>query len=470
MANGTTRRDFLRHTTYAGAGIWILGGGAVQALQMGAKPRKVSANEKLNVAGIGAGGKGGGDISNAGRRDNIVAVCDVDKRQAAGIMKNHPKAKFYQDFRKMLDEMHKEIDAVTVSTPDHQHAVAAMMAMKMGKHVYCQKPLCHDVHEARALTEAAKKYGVVTQMGNQGTSEPGLRTAVEVIWSGAIGKIKEVHVWTNRPVWPQGQKRKAKTDPVPAELDWDLWLGTAPERPYVDGAYHTFNWRGWWDFGTGALGDMACHTANMAFMACKLGYPTSVIAEVSDDFNDDSYPTWSIIRYEFPARGDLPALKWNWYDGGNNKPPKALDEIKRYAQGLKLSDSGSLLVGEKGTLFSPNDYGADFQLLPKKDFEGYKPPTPTLPRLKNEKKDGTIEIVGGDEWHNKEWTDACKGKGKTLSNFGYAGPLTETVVLGCVAMRFHGQKLEWDGPNMKVTNIAEANKFLKREYRAGWEL
>ena len=451
MANKTTRRELLKATTYAGAGLWILGNSGCADFQMGARPRRISPNEKLNIVGIGAGGKGHGDVKNAGRRDNIIAICDVDNERASGAMKEFPKAKFYLDFRKRLEQKNKEIDAVTVSTPDHQHAVAAMMAMKMGKHVYVQKPLCHDVYEARKLTEAAKKYGVVTQMGNQGTAEDGLREAVEVIQSGAIGPVREVHVWTNRPVWPQGIGRPKEVSPIPTNFSWDLWLGTAPERPFHENTYHPFNWRGWWDFGTGALGDMACHTANMAFMACKLGYPTSVEAEVSPDINDETFPTWSIIRYEFPARGNMPALKWTWYDGGDNKPPKAIEAIKKYAQGHSVPGSGSLLVGDKGTLYSPNDYGAAYKLLPEKCFEGFKPPPHKLPRV-SDKGD-----LRGDDAHNAEWIRAIKGDGKCMSNFGYAGPLTETVVLGCVAMRFPGQKLAWDGRRMKVTNIAKAN-------------
>jgi len=462
MARKSTRREFLRKTTYAGAGMWVLGSAGCGEYLMGAKPRRISPNSKMNIAGIGVGGKGRSDVKHAGQKDNIVALCDVDFKCAAKSFEAFPKAKRYKDFRKMLEEMDRQIDAVTVSTPDHQHAVACMMAMKMGKHVYCQKPLTHDVYEARVLTEAARKYGVVTQMGNQGTAKDGLREAVEVIQSGAIGAVHEVHVWTNRPIWPQGIGRPTEVLPVPKHLDWDLWLGTAPERPYhanpkkpAESAYHRFKWRGWWDFGTGALGDMACHTANMAFMALKLGYPISVEAEMSDDANDETFPTWSIITYEFPARGQQPPVKWVWYDGGKNKPAKATEAIAKYAQGLKVPGSGSLLIGDKGTLYSPDDYGASYELLPKKDFAGYKPPSPTLPR------------VGGK--HDAEWIRACKGEGTPMSNFDYAGPLTETVVLGCVAMRAR-KRILWDGEQMKVTNCSEANNYLRREYRKGWSL
>jgi hypothetical protein len=291
-------------------------------------------------------------------------------------------------------------------------------------------------------------------MGNQGTALDGLREAVEVVQSGAIGPVREVRVWTNRPVWPQGIGRPENTPPVPPHLDWDLWLGTAPERRYHP-AYHPFKWRGWWDFGTGALGDMACHTANMAFKALKLGYPTSIEAETAEDLTEETFPSWSIIRYEFPARGHMPPVRWTWYDGGKNMPQKAKEAIKKHAYGQDIPGSGSLLIGDYGTLFSPNDYGAEYVLLPEKDFKDYKPPVPWLPRV--------------DGKHTQEWIRACKGMGTTMSNFGYAGPLTETVVLGCVAIRA-GKQILWDGPNMRITNDRKANDYLRRTYRTGWSL
>jgi hypothetical protein len=447
MANRNTRRQFLQHSALVGAGFWV---------STRAYAESKSANEKINIASIGCGGQGGHDIGQlADHGVNVVALCDVNDKQAEGSFKRFEKARRFRDFREMFDKMGKEIDAVQISTPDHTHAVATMMAMKHGKHVYTQKPLCHDVYEARKLTEGAKKYKVVTQMGNQGTASDGLREAVEVIQSGAVGKPLEVHVWTNRPVWPQGIDRPTEKPPVPPTLDWDLWLGTAPERPYHN-CYLPFNWRGWYDFGTGALGDMACHTANMAFMACKLGYPTSIESEVSE-FNEETYPTWSVIRYQFPARGDLPALKWTWYDGGGNKPKEINQKLKELALGKDIPGSGSLIIGDKGRLYSPDDYGERYELLPKADFEGFKAPEKKLPR------------AGGD--HYGEWLRAIKENKPEIcrSNFGYAGPLTETVVLGCVAMRAQ-KKIEWDGPKMKITNDKDANKFLKREYRKGWEL
>ncbi len=469
----TARRDFLKATAAVGAGFWVVPRATL------AQSR--SPNERLNIACIAVGGMGSADTDGC-RSQNIVALCDVDETAIDNKLKSLEKAandegkpfirpRTFVDFRQMFDEMEKDIDAVTISTPDHTHAIAAMWAMKRGKHAFVQKPLCHDVWEARTLTQAARQYKVCTQMGNQGTAEDGMREAVEVIWSGAIGPVREVHVWTNRPVWPQGvgallripginaflHKRGevAPPPPPPKSLHWDLWLGTAPYREFIPDVYHGFKWRGWWDFGTGALGDMACHTANMAFRACKLGYPTSIEAEVSE-YNPETFPMWSVIRYEFPEREGLPPVKWTWYDGGADKPAWVNRKLRELAHGMDIPDSGSLIIGDKGTLFSPNDYGASYKLLPEADFAGYKPPEPTLPRVHGA--------------HKEEWFQAIReGKPEiAMSNFSYAGPLTETVVLGCVAMRFPGRKVEWDGPNMKVTNIEEANQYLKREYREGW--
>lgn len=474
MSVKTNRRDFLKTTAALGAGFWVAGGRSVLA-------QSASPNEKLNIGCIGTGGMGGGDTDSCSSQ-NIVALCDVRPSAVEDKKKRYPNARTFADFRKMFDKMEKEIDAVTISTPDHTHAIAAMWAMERGKHVFVQKPLTHDVYEARMLTEAARKYKVCSQMGNQGTSSDGLRTAVEIIQAGVIGAVKEVHVWTNRPVWPQGigaildlpavrfalhgkagLKKDEEANPDPKDVDWDLWLGTAPHRPYQP-RYQPFNWRGWWDWGTGALGDMACHTANMAFMACKLGYPTSIEAECSE-LNLETFPMWSVVRYEFPARGNLPPLKWTWYDGGKDKPKWVNQKLKELAHGMDIPGSGSLLIGDKGTLFSPNDYGERFYLLMGDEKIGelpdeklYKAPTPTLPRSHGR--------------HKEEWFAAIRENNPKLamSNFDYAGPLTETVVLGCVALRFAGRKIEWDGPNMKVTNIPEANQYLKREYRKGWEL
>ncbi|HWG46058.1 MAG TPA: Gfo/Idh/MocA family oxidoreductase [Gemmataceae bacterium] len=451
MSRRSNRRQFIQQTGLAGIGFWVAGG-----ITLGASK---SPNEKLNIAGIGVGGKGSSDIDQAGNHGNVVAICDIDDNTLNGKAKRFPQAKKYNDFRKMLDEMGKSIDAVTVSTPDHTHAAAAMMAIKMGKHVYCQKPLTHTVREARALREGAKKYKVCTQMGNQGSAENGLREAVEVVQAGGIGPVTEVHVWTNRPIWPQAPKLTKRPDPkpVPPNVHWDEWLGPAPERPYASG-YHPFAWRGFWDFGTGALGDMACHTANMAFRALKLGYPTSVSAE-NGPINSETYPGWATITFQFPARGEgMPPVKFVWYeghhDGKKNLPPKEL------LHGENPPGSGSLLVGAKGVLYSPDDYGARYLLLPKKNFEGFKKPERTLPR--NGK---------GDDGMKAEWVRAIMENKPEIaySNFDFAGMLTETILLGNVAMRA-GKKLEWDGENMKFTNYPQADKLLHFEYRKGWTL
>jgi predicted dehydrogenase len=450
LSRRNTRRDFLKQSGLAGLGFWVAGGISLAADK-----------DKVNIACIGVGGKGSSDTDHAAMAGNLVAICDIDENHLAAKAKKFPEAKQYHDFRKMLEEMGKGIDAVVVSTPDHTHAPAAMMAIKRGKHVYCQKPLTHSVFEARALKDAAKKYKVATQMGNQGTAHAGLRTAVEVIQSGAIGAVRDVHVWTNRcgGYWKQAPDvvaRPKETPEVPKHVHWDLFLGPAPERSY-NPAYHPFKWRGWRDFGTGALGDMACHTANMAFLALKLGYPTSVVAE-SSEVNPETYQQWATVHYEFPARGELPAVKLTWWEGQRsgkqNLPPEEL------FKGEKPRTSGLLLIGEKGTLYSPNDYGASYMLLPKKDFEGHKAPEAKLPRLKT----GDIDLA-----QKEEWVAAIKGGPPAMSNFDYAAVLTETMVLGNVAI-VAGKKIEYDGAAMKVTNNADADRLLRYEYRKGWTL
>ena len=454
MGLRTTRRDFLKATTLAGAGLWVSGSSAFALSR--------STNERLKIACIGVGGKGSSDTDQAGHFGDIVALCDIDDERLSAKAEKFVYAKKYNDFRKMLEELEGEIDAVTVSTPDHTHAPAAMMAMRMGKHVYCQKPLTHSVYEARMLREAAAGYKVATQMGNQGTAHDGFRRGVEMIQSGAVGPIREVHVWTNRPLdyWKQAPDVVARPDerpPVPEHVHWDLFLGPAPERPYHP-IYHPFSWRGWLDFGTGALGDMACHTANLAFMALKLGYPRRISAE-SSEVNSETYPAWATITYEFPARGELPPVKLTWYegarDGERNLPNPELLE------GEEPTNSGLLFVGDKGTLFSPSDYGAEQKLLPEKEFVGYEAPSEYLPR-----------ISGGEsiDYNMKlEWVRAIEGGPPATSNFSYSGILTEAMLLGNVAIRA-GKPIEWDGPNLRVTNCSEANQYLKQEYRRGWTL
>ncbi len=452
MSRRTTRRQFIQQTGLAGLGFWVAGG-LTPVLSR-------SPNEKLNIAGIGIGGKGSSDIDQAGQVGNVVAICDIDDNELGKKGQKFPNAKKYNDFRKMFDEMGKSIDAVMVSTPDHTHAVAAMMAIKQGKHVYCQKPLTHTVREARELRLAAQKYKVCTQMGNQGSAENGLRQAVEVVQAGALGPVTEVHVWTNRPIWPQAPKLTKRPEPksVPSNVHWDLWLGPAAERPYGDG-YHPFAWRGFWDFGTGALGDMACHTANLPFRALKLGSPTSISAE-NGEINSETYPGWAKITFQFPARGDMPPVKFVWYEG--HRDGKKVLPPRHLFHHVNPSDSGSLMVGEKAILYSPDDYGGDYGIFPKAAlFEaGFPKVEKRLPRNGR-----------GDLGMKEEWVRAIMENKPEIaySNFDFAGLLTETILLGNVAMRA-GKKLEWDAENMKFTNAPEAEKFLHFEYRNGWTL
>lgn len=401
-------------------------------------------NEKLNIAMIGAGGRGRGNLDGV-LSENIVALCDVDERLAHSAQQACPNAKFFQDFRKMLEQMRNQIDAVVVSTPDHTHAVAAAMAMRMGKHVYCEKPLTRTIWEARMLRDLARRYKVATQMGNQGTASNELRQGVEVIQSGVLGKVTEIHVWSNRPIWPQGIARPKEEMIIPDGLDWELWLGPAPKRPYHE-AYHPFQWRGWIDFGTGAIGDMACHTMNMAFWALNLRDPVSVEAETSG-VNGETFPKWSIVRYQFPQRGDLAPCKLVWYDGGQKPPVELL-------QGEQMADSGLLLIGSEGTLYSPGDYGTPFVLLPREKFANYQPPAPSIPRSPG---------------HHQEWINACKGGPAAMSNFDYASALTETALLGNLAI-ITGERINWDARRMKAVNCPKADKIIRPTYRKGWTL
>jgi predicted dehydrogenase len=406
-----------------------------------------SPSEKLNIAGIGVAGRGAGDIGEVSS-ENIVALCDVDYRHAAGTFKKYPKARQYRDFRKMLDKENKNIDAVVVATPDHTHAVAAMKAIKMGKHVYCEKPLAHDIFEVRKLTEASREHKVATQLGNQGQAREETRLVCEFIWDGAIGPVREVHSWCNRPISPRGIDRPKDTPPVPEGLSWDLWLGTAQERPYHP-CYLPFSWRGWWDFGTGVLGDIGCHQFVSIFRALKLGYPTSVEASTSG-VNSETAPLSSVVRYEFPARGDMPPVKLTWYDGGLMPPrPAELEDGRRFG-----SADDNLYIGDKGKMLG-------HRLIPEAKLKEYKQPPKTLPRSPG---------------HHKEWIRACKGGPPAGSNFEASGPMAEVVLLGNIAVRMSqqlyekGLKLYYDGPNMRITNMPEANNYIRREYRKGWTL
>jgi predicted dehydrogenase len=423
------------------------------------------ANEKLTVAGIGVGGKGDSDINDAGRLMEVVALCDIDEGRLGAKSNKWPQAKTFSDFRKLFDDssLLKTIDAFTVSTPDHNHALASLLAIRNKKHVYCQKPLTHDVYEAHLMRTEAKKYGVCTQMGNQGTAANGLRKAVEMVRAGVIGPVKEVHVWTNRPIWPQAPQVTAdkppKTADAPKSVNWDAFLGVAPERPYAAGI-HPFAWRGFWDYGTGAIGDMACHTANMAFMALKLGHPSKVSAEAGD-VNSLTCPSFAHVKLEFPARGDMPPVTLHWYEGKKDgkklTPPDEFVEKAIGLKGPKLVDSGSILVGEKGIAYSPNDYGAEVHFSTGGTASGKPESLPSNDQ--------------GDFGQKREWVDAIKaGKPElALSNFDYAGLLTAAFLLGNVAIRT-GKPFTWDGEKCQTTDLPEAMKYIRREYRKGWDL
>ena len=434
----TNRRDFLKTTGVVAAGFWVSGTPAQE---------RPSANNRLNIAVVGCGGRGNDDLNAVAGTENIVALCDADERRAGGAFGRHPNATRYADFRQMF-ERQRNIDAVVVATPDHSHFLPTMMALRAGKHVYCEKPLTHSVWEARQIKEEAGRHrNLATQMGNQGTAGDGLRTGVEVIRAGAIGDVREIHVWTNRPIWPQGMRERPAGEAVPAGLNWDVWQGPAPQRDY-NHAYLPFSWRGWWDYGTGAIGDMACHTMNLPFMALRLGAPTRITATPRNPVNDISPPEGCTIVFEFPARDPMPACRMTWYERGT--PPAEL------FQGERPSGSGSLMIGARGTMYSGEDYGGRWKLLPEAQFRDFRNPAPTLAR------------VGGQ--HHQEWLRACKGNGTPMSNFAdYACQLTETALLGNVALRT-GQPIVWDSANLRATDLPAADRYIRREYRQGWTL
>ncbi|CAN5304655.1 Gfo/Idh/MocA family oxidoreductase [soil metagenome] len=475
----SSRRNFLKTLGLATLGFTIV-------------PRHVlgkgftAPSDKLYVAGIGAGGKGQSDIANFAKsgKAEIAFLCDVDDRRAATSVKDFPKAKYYKDYRIMLEKESKHFDAVSVSTPDHSHAVQAMAAMKLGKHVYVQKPLTHDIFEARMLTEAAKKYKVVTQMGNQGASGDGVRQLTEWYNAGLIGDVHTVYCWTDRPVWPQGVAWPTEKAPVPTELDWDLWLGTAPARDYVNKLV-PFNWRGWWDYGTGALGDMGCHLIEPPFRVLGLNYPTDVTASVGSVYVDEfkrgyfpeSGPPSSSVVFTFPARNGKSAVKLHWTDGGI-QPEKPEELGPNEKMGDLQGANGAIFIGTKGKMMC-GVYGAQPSLIPTS-------------KNNETKLAQTIKRVpGGSEGHYAQWVEACiagYGKMEVSSPFEIAGPLTETILMGNLAIRSNdirlprpdkagqfeypgrGIKLLWDGDNMKVTNFDLANAFVKREYRAPYSL
>ncbi len=412
------------------------------------------ANERVNVACIGIGGKGASDVAGVHRAGgNIVALCDVDDgRRAKGkdARELHPRAKFFRDFRVMLDKEDKNIDAVTVSTPDHTHCPASVMAMRRGKHVYCQKPLTHSIGEARLMSATAAKHGVATQMGNQAHAGEPIRRAVELIRAGVIGKVSEVHCWTNRPIWPQGVKQRPEKQPVPDGLDWDLWLGPAPFREY-NAAYVPFKWRGWWDFGTGALGDMGCHIMDMPFWSLDLNYPTSVVADAVGN-TAESGPTSSTVTYRFPAGNYSHDLKFVWYDGDRRPAAGVLAGAGMEAAAVtKTFDL--VMIGDKGKFFF-NRFRTNWVTSPGELIEAVQDTPQTIPRVANE---------------DAEWIAACQGGPAALSHFGHSGPFTEVVLLGNLAIRL-GQKIEWNGKAMKAVNAPEAETLVRREYRQGWEM
>lgn len=467
--NRASRRNFLKSTALAGAGFMIV---PRHVLGRG----YVAPSDKLNVASIGVGGQGGHDLATIAKSPNVnvVALVDVDDRQAVKSRTSFPKAKYYKDFREMLEKENKNIDACTISTPDHTHAVATLAAMQMGKHVYTQKPLTHDIYEARVLTQAAKRYKVITQMGNQGGSGDGVRRMQELYDAGLIGDVHTVQSWTNRPVWPQGIPTPTGKFEVPKELDWNLWLGTAPYIDY-NPAYLPFNWRGWWNFGTGALGDMACHIMDPIYRILPIDYPESVECSASTTWTGifqaaetpDSAPAASTIHLKYPRTDGKGHIKVSWYDGGIL--PERPDELQP-GEPFGNSDGGVLFIGTKGKLLA-DCYGANPRLLPL---------------TRNEQSEVTSvpqKIQRVPEGHWLQWVNACiagYGKGKTSSPFEYAGPFTESLLISNLAIRswqikdskgYPGRKkLLWDTKNLKITNFDTANQYVKREYRNGWKL
>jgi predicted dehydrogenase len=481
----STRRDFMKVAALTGVGYWAMAGNESKAQPL--------ANDKMGLAGFGVGGKGDSDVSSGARFCDVVVICDVDRGTLARAQEKYPKAKAFTDYRKAFDEMEKSFDIATVSTTDHMHTCISLRAMRAKKHCYTQKPLTRTIYEARLMGQVAKETGVCTQMGNQGSGGNGLRAGAAQVKAGVLGTIKAVHVWSNRPVWAQGPNRrqslekysadvkanqpddaeelitrkKAELDRALTNLDWECWLGTAPERPFWPGIYHSFQWRGWWDFGSGALGDMACHTVNLPYAACDLKFPTSVVAKSSGhDF--DSYPARSEIKFEFPATDNRPAIEFFWYDGGWKPPQEILSKFKMD----KPANSGALIIGEKGAMYSPDDYGGSWNLIANDGSELEKLPEDKLTYVRN--RDG----------HDGEFYRAIRENKpeECFSNFGdYAGPLTETILLGNLAVWAAskdgewGEKVEWDAKALKVTNLSSLKTpgvadLVKPKYRGDHRL
>jgi len=455
MSNSIDRRKFLGGTAGALAAFavvprHVLGGAGNQP-----------PSEKLNLAAIGIGGMGSSNINQCSS-ENFVALCDVDDGYAGKVFDRFPHAKKYKDFRVMLDKEDKNIDGVVIATPDHTHAVVAMACIEHRKHIYLQKPLAHSIYEVRKVTEAALAAKVQTQMGNQGHSSDEIRMLYEWIADGAIGPVHEVYTWSDRPVggdpWSDFpiMARPKDTPPIPAGLDWDLWLGPAQDRPYHP-IYHPMSWRGFWDFGTGALGDMGCHILDPAFWVLKLGQPTRVEATTTHyqpEVAAETYPRAAIIRYEFPARGGMPPVKLTWSDG-RLMPPRPRD----LEPGRRLDGNGALLIGEKGTIMHGSHGAGGVRIIPEEKMRAYKRPEKTLPR-----------VPRGQGGHEQDWIRACKDGKPASSSFEYGGPLTEMVLLGVLAMRFKDRPLEWDPVNLRVTNLPEADRYIRPPFRDGWTL
>lgn len=486
-STGYSRRAFLRGSVLTVSALAM----DASAAPKGGKKRKVaqqanSAAAKLSLAAIGCGGMGNGDIQqimDAGM--SVGALCDVDdnnlRKKAAEIRKRFPDVRLYQDFREMLEKEKDRIHTVSISTPDHSHAPAAALAISLGKHVYCQKPLTHTVWEAHRLSELARSSSVVTQMGNQSSANNDLRRAVEVLQSGVIGSVREVHLWTDRPIWPEGLQRPERTDPVPPTLNWDLWLSVAPERPFVADTYHPFKWRGWYDFGNGAMGDMVCHLCNLPFRALNLGYANEVEAQ-TEGGTPESFPKQARVRFQFPARPNpikagetLPPLTLMWYQGGWRPDADRLRDVVEFttsgrnpsARGTVagMPDSGCYLVGEKGGFFSSDQWGlANFLRLNGES---------ALRSINNH--DAAIAVPetlprSGNHYH--EWVDACVANkpGVPYSRFEIAAYLTEITLVGCFAYRMPGRKIEWDSPNMRSPNTPEIAPLVKGTHRPGWTM
>ncbi len=428
--SNVSRRDFLKVSGAAAlsAGVW-----SEVAAQDSNSP-----NEKLNIACVGTANRAMADI-NGVAGENIAALCDVDKNYLDRAAGRFTDARTYADYREMIVKEGDKIDAVVVGTADHHHAPASIRAIRAGKHCYCEKPLTHTVHEARVIIEATKKAGVATQMGTQIHAGENYRRVVEIIQAGTIGDVNEVHVWVGKG-WGGGDRPEGGQEP-PATLDWDLWLGPAPVRPFWPGRYHPGQWRRWWDFGNGTLGDMACHYMDLPFWALKLRHPTHCEAE-GPEVHPETCPLGLIVRYQFPGRDGMPPVKFTWSDG---------NLIPREVAGERVPGSGVMFIGDKGKMFA--DYGG-YKLFPADKFAGFKPPAPTIPRS-----------IG----HHAEWIKACKDGSPTTCNFDYSGTLSEAVLLGNVAFRT-GEALEWDAKNLKATNCPAADKYIRKEYRKGWEV